>query len=142
MLAQWIDNVTFDFLVLVGGWIAVGVLVLVAGVCAFLPNKRILEMVGWLAVILAPVIAGISIVENRHRIRFTFEDLWLFAIFCGPLAVLGVGTIALARWQQGRRADMMAGRCLKCGYDLTGLRSPRCPECGTPFTTAATVDLR
>jgi hypothetical protein len=23
--------------------------------------------------------------------------------------------------------------CLKCGYNLRGLRDPRCPECGTPF---------
>ncbi len=23
--------------------------------------------------------------------------------------------------------------CLACGYDLTGLTEPRCPECGKPF---------
>ena len=23
--------------------------------------------------------------------------------------------------------------CETCGYNLTGLRDPRCPECGTPF---------
>ncbi len=23
--------------------------------------------------------------------------------------------------------------CRRCGYDLTGLTEPRCPECGTPF---------
>lgn len=27
----------------------------------------------------------------------------------------------------------MAGHCQKCGYDLTGLPEPRCPECGEPF---------
>jgi hypothetical protein len=25
-------------------------------------------------------------------------------------------------------------RCEKCGYDLTGLKKPKCPECGTVFT--------
>lgn len=38
-------------------------------------------------------------------------------------------------------ADLLAGnegrvdpkQCAKCGYDLRGLISPRCPECGTPF---------
>jgi hypothetical protein len=23
--------------------------------------------------------------------------------------------------------------CTRCGYDLTGLTEPRCPECGTPI---------
>lgn len=26
-----------------------------------------------------------------------------------------------------------AGFCRQCGYDLTGLTEPRCPECGKPF---------
>lgn len=26
------------------------------------------------------------------------------------------------------------GLCLRCGYNLTGLLEPRCPECGTEFT--------
>jgi len=27
------------------------------------------------------------------------------------------------------------GQCVRCGYDLRGLPNPRCPECGTSFTT-------
>lgn len=29
------------------------------------------------------------------------------------------------------------GLCQTCGYDLTGLTSPRCPECGTGFVIYA-----
>jgi hypothetical protein len=31
----------------------------------------------------------------------------------------------LRRWRRRR-----AGRCTRCGYPLTGLPEPRCPECG------------
>jgi hypothetical protein len=30
-----------------------------------------------------------------------------------------------------RRND--GSRCRRCGYSLTGLTEPRCPECGQPF---------
>jgi len=29
--------------------------------------------------------------------------------------------------------DYGPGKCAKCGYDLRGLPTPRCPECGRPF---------
>jgi hypothetical protein len=32
-----------------------------------------------------------------------------------------------------RRSPRDAGTCAQCGYDLRGLTSSRCPECGTPF---------
>src|SRR5438477_7254180 len=28
--------------------------------------------------------------------------------------------------------DHRAGTCLRCGYDLRGIMSLQCPECGTP----------
>ena len=47
--------------------------------------------------------------------------LWMpFVVFAAPTAVL---------WCQDRRR-IPAGCCLRCGYDLTGNVSARCPECG------------
>ncbi len=45
-----------------------------------------------------------------------------------PLAALAVPTAAL--WWRDRRRHA-PGHCRKCGYDLTGNVSGRCPECGT-----------
>jgi hypothetical protein len=39
-----------------------------------------------------------------------------------------------------RRHRRREGLCLKCGYDLTGLTEPRCPECATPFTPTAGLE--
>ena len=32
-----------------------------------------------------------------------------------------------------RRMRLMEGICARCGYNLTGLTEPRCPECGEAF---------
>jgi len=59
----------------------------------------------------------------------------------GPLSVvatpLWIPTVAFATatylfWRSGGRRRYPAGRCQKCGYDLTGNVSGRCPECGEP----------
>jgi hypothetical protein len=44
-----------------------------------------------------------------------------------PLALLGTPTL-LFWWLDRRRIP--AGHCRKCGYNLTGNVSGRCPECG------------
>lgn len=65
----------------------------------------------------------------------------------GPLRILGAGLagavlgLAIQRlWykplrDQVRRELITRGIpvCLHCGYSLTGLTEPRCPECGTTF---------
>jgi hypothetical protein len=35
---------------------------------------------------------------------------------------------------QNRRGDQPAVPCPTCGYDMTGLKGTRCPECGCEFT--------
>ena len=52
----------------------------------------------------------------------------LAAVF---LALAVVFLIAARRAK--RQAWVAAGCCPKCGYILTGLCEPRCPECGAPF---------
>ena len=51
-----------------------------------------------------------------------------------------VATCFLWRESPTERADRLAGTgrdgvvCPTCGYNLTGLKEPRCPECGSQFT--------
>ena len=51
-----------------------------------------------------------------------------------PMLILGM--VAMWMWFKGvRRRD---GFCAKCGYDLTGLTTSACPECGQTQVTART----
>jgi hypothetical protein len=62
--------------------------------------------------------------------EFTPRDAERLAIF-----VLGLYLFLSGRWVIGRLTRGLAwpggGTCPKCGYDITGLESSRCPECGT-----------
>ena len=40
--------------------------------------------------------------------------------------------IAFRRGPYRRAAERAKGFCFECGYNLTGLVKPRCPECGIP----------
>ena len=60
----------------------------------------------------------------RWRIKVSISLRGLSLFF---LALSGV-LIAFDRFQASRR--FRRGLCPKCGYNLTGLTEPRCPECG------------
>jgi hypothetical protein len=49
---------------------------------------------------------------------------FLFVVFVTYPAVAFIRGL-LRRWRRRRR-----GLCVRCGYNLTGLTEPRCPECG------------
>jgi hypothetical protein len=61
-----------------------------------------------------------TIVSRQYR-----TDLWL--PLWPVIAVVAACTVLVWLWPTHVRAD----QCCRCGYDLTGNTSGRCPECGT-----------
>ena len=64
-------------------------------------------------------------VNSQQTVSYYFP-IW-------PLLIPGACLVAAACWKNRSRSPAIPGSCPKCGYDLTGLREPRCPECGTTF---------
>ncbi len=50
-----------------------------------------------------------------------------------PTALFATALWIGCRPARRRRRRKKLGQCLNCGYSLTGLGLPRCPECGTQF---------
>ncbi len=59
---------------------------------------------------------------------------WLPLVLALPYPI-----VALIRGPIRRHRYGLNRRCLCCGYNLTGLIEPRCPECGTAFDPALLV---
>jgi uncharacterized paraquat-inducible protein A len=67
----------------------------------------------------------------------------VLAIYAGVILLVALtgGLTALAAyivWRRGyaqgwRRARAQPPACPKCGYNMSGLRQCRCPECGAEF---------
>jgi hypothetical protein len=73
-----------------------------------------------------PGLRGFDYCARPHRQTLKLAPwlpLVLFASF--PSSALATGPL---RRRRRRRKDL----CVKCGYNLTGLPEPRCPECGAP----------
>ena len=63
-----------------------------------------------------------------NRITWLVFPLWLPTAFLATTGTVPLVHGPLRRWRRKRN-----GWCLECGYNLTGNRSGRCSECGTPF---------
>jgi hypothetical protein len=87
----------------------------------------------FLGAVLAGAVAGAAI--------YALEDeLGVFVgTVLGPL-LWQVGTVLVWRESAAERAERLAQSgpggvvCPTCGYNLTGLKGTRCPECGSEFT--------
>jgi hypothetical protein len=97
------------------------------------------ERIGYtLGVAVAVAIAGVALAS---MIGSSDQS---FGVFVGSAAapmLWLVGSIFVWRETAGERAaraaqspDRAAVACPTCGYNLTGLREARCPECGSQFT--------
>ena len=63
-----------------------------------------------------------------------FRRTWLiFPLWLSTCVLVTLMSIPLVRGPLRRWHRRWKGRCLECGYDLRGLRSRRCPECGMRF---------
>lgn len=70
--------------------------------------------------------------ESARSFRFNHGDFRVSLWF--PVALISLFLFApemwsAVRWFQ-RRGRATRGACSNCGYNLTGLIEPRCPECG------------
>jgi hypothetical protein len=77
--------------------------------------------------------------EVRKRTSCYCGEGTFLSLVVGLTAILWMFGPGLAILFLIRRKQLTAGSgyCLKCSYDLHGLESARCPECGTPFKALA-----
>lgn len=77
-------------------------------------------------------------VQVRKRTNCYCGEGTFFSLIIGLTAILWVfgPGIAILFFIRRRQRLQQSGCCLQCGYNLRGLASDRCPECGRPFRRA------
>lgn len=89
---------------------------------------------------LAPVLL-FAFFDDRYYIHVGLPSIiaWSFLYLVLFSLVFAIVTANVA-WifNPGRKRDL---NCSKCGYSLVGLDRPRCPECGTSFSSELLTEL-
>ncbi len=67
-----------------------------------------------------------EVVGKTMRVR-SIEPHFGVLFAAAVMGVAGLGCVRLAQWGARRR---LTDRCDECGYDLQGIDSTQCPECG------------
>jgi len=101
------------------------------------PRSLFVVLGMWL--IFGPAVLGMSLVlqpSNLSRTLFgtgSSVQGYLELVLSLGLVVLYAVLLYRVTANYLRSKDAEPGHCLECGYNLTGLSEPRCPECGVPF---------
>lgn len=96
---------------------------------------------GTIVAIAAGAIASVAAFTAMRAMAPSFNVIGC-VFFSGGLAPIVFVTTTVILWRETaqERAERLAARgvetvsCLACGYNLTGLRTAQCPECGAEFT--------
>lgn len=98
-------------------------------------HNRRLHQVKWaglatgLSVMLVKSLVRVWYIGTAQGQAFVDVSWWQYLWIVFMVAALGSAGLALyLRWAD---RPFPPGHCSKCGYNLTGLSRPRCPECGT-----------
>ena len=120
-----------------GTWVSVAVFL--TALCVLLawwyPHRRVGTAVAIFATIAYSLSAATmhGLVVGRWTVRALLLDL-TSVMWVAVLGYVVVVRLTILFVKPVRRVGVAPGlRCHQCGYLLTGLLEPRCPECGRPF---------
>jgi len=92
----------------------------------------------WVYVVVAPSVVVVSLVLGVHMLRRALPWLpefktWMVGVVAGVVLPLTYNFAFRRPLRTLIRKELLARRvpvCVKCGYDLRGQETSRCPECG------------